>query len=235
MYHHQRCESLLGPGRHSTLCSTENTEIEVDMIMKLKGGSDGWGFRYIFVTHMFAIRSHQISWMDQCFATDFFLYWDYLSCCGLYAVCNYVFFLAFFLNKTYISKYTFCQAAIEMASMLLSWVWLEKKSGKVHELRFKGISAYFWRKDVYSIPHFWKKDIQQLYIYISIHSIPFVSLLLPNRSFVITWCQWCQTTPMGPSWSGLVEIEARLPKLQFVHVFWGFMFSGNPCWKLHHE
>lgn len=65
------------------------------------------------------------------------------------------------------------------------------------------------------------------YIYISIYSIPFVSLLLPNRSFVITWCQWCQTTPMGPSWSGLVEIEARLPKLQFVHVFWGFMFRKS--------
>ena len=57
MYHHHRCESLLyffaaflipWPRRHSTLCSTENTEVEVDMIMKLKGG-DGWGEVDIFL------------------------------------------------------------------------------------------------------------------------------------------------------------------------------------------
>ena len=47
----ENSHTFFRPGRHSTLCSTENTEIEVDMMMKLKGG-DGWGEVYFWL-HMF--------------------------------------------------------------------------------------------------------------------------------------------------------------------------------------
>ena len=72
-----------------------------------------------FRSHPRVDLSSDFRGMDQCICNRFFLILGYLSCCGLYAVCNYVFF-CFFFNRTYISKHTFCQAAIEMASMLLS-------------------------------------------------------------------------------------------------------------------
>lgn len=155
MYHRQRCESLLGPGRHSTLCSTENTEIEVDMIMKLKGGSDGWGVRYMFETHMFASSHHRgrpiirFSLDGSVLCNIFFIYWDtsvVAVCMQFVTMCC----LAFFKINLYIQTY------------ILSG------SPRIHRnglnVTFLSLVGKFWRKDVYSIPHFWKKDIQRIFI-----------------------------------------------------------------------
>ena len=74
------------------------------------------------------------------------------------------FFGRFLLNRTYIQTYIL--SGSHRNGLNVTLLSLVGKGTRKSPLRFKGISAYFWRKDVYSIPHFWKKDIQQLYIYI---------------------------------------------------------------------